>query len=336
MKKIIYFVVGMMSILLGSCKENDDIESKPTVEGKISYSLLSEESGKQYFTKEKLHEQVTPYFIDLMMHKPNYQQEQWLEVTTNSIKPSSPEKQTYLDSIAEIQNKKLSALGIKLPLDKPIDLIDMSMDGFDTAMAFTAGTRIYAHLKGLQNADPNKNISVEEIMWHEVWHVLSRTNPELRRKMYALIGFTILDEEIEIPAEVKSHLLCNPDVERHDSYATFDIKGKPTDCLLLLYAEEDTLDSRFPKHLNNYTRMSEGSWLLALDKQTHKPYQDENGKWALIHVNYAENFSKVMGGNTPYNFDPEECMADNFAFAMMSKADAPNMTLLQQIRDLFK
>lgn len=336
MKKIIYFVVGVMSLLLGSCKENDEMESKPAAEGKISYSLLSEESGKQYFAKEKLHEQVTPYFVDLMMHKPNYQPEQWLEVATNSIKPSSPEKQAYLDSIAEIQNKKLSALGIKLPLDKPIDLIDMSMDGFDSSLAFTAGTRIYAHLKGLQNADPNKNISVEEIMWHEVWHILSRTNPELRRKMYALIGFTVLDEEIEIPEEVKSHILCNPDVERHDSYATFDIKGKPTDCMLLFYAEEDTYNSILQKHLFNYTRTPNGTWLLALDKQTHKPYQDENGKWVLYNRNNVINFFEVMGGNTSYNFDPEECMADNFAFAMMSKADAPNMTLLQQIRDLFK
>ncbi len=334
MKKIFYSVVCILSVLLGSCSDNDDMESKPVLTDKISYTLASDQVGKQYFPKEKLHEQITPYFLDLIMRTANYPKDQWMEVAMKSIQPSTPENQAYLDSIAACQNKKLSALGLKLPLDKPIEVIDMSMEAFSTAVAFTSGAHIYAKLSAFRSRDQKDGFSSEMNMWHEVWHVLSRNNPELRRQMYALIGFTVLDEEVEIPEEVKSHLLCNPDIERHDSYASFEINGKPTDCLLLFYAQEDTYNPIFQWGLNHYTSSTEGSWLLALDPQTHKPYRNEDGKWALYNAMEVKDFMK--GLNTPYNFDPEECMADNFAFAMMSKSDCSNQTLLQKIRDLFK
>ncbi len=44
----------------------------------------------------------------------------------------------------------------------------------------------------------------------------------------------------------------------------------------------------------------------------------------------------MSGGNTRYCNDPEECMADNFAFAMMNNTSSSNQKLLQDIRDLMK
>ncbi len=58
------------------------------------------------------------------------------------------------------------------------------------------------------------------------------------------------------------------DVERYDSYATFTINGKPTDCMVMLYADKDDPLLEF-KTLTNYISTAEGYWLLALDSQTH-------------------------------------------------------------------
>ena len=80
---------------------------------------------------------------------------------------------------------------------------------------------------------------------------------------------------------------------------------------------------------------SKGYWLLALDSQTHKPYRGEDGEWVLYNCTEATDFDVVMsGGNTSYCDDPEECVADNFAFAMMMDQSLPNQKLLEDIRQL--
>ena len=38
----------------------------------------------------------------------------------------------------------------------------------------------------------------------------------------------------------------------------------------------------------------------------------------------AENFDEIFGTNTDYVVDPEECMADNFGYALAYGMDGPN------------
>ncbi len=317
-------------------KDDEMIENLPIYEDKISYNLLSVEAAQEYFAYEHLLFQITPLFLDLVMQKRNSTFNEWYDLAMRSIQPPTPANQAFLDSIAELQNNTLEALGIELPLVKKIDVIDMKMDAFRGSAAFTAGNRIYFDFGHLRNSAQDESKTPDKLLWHEIWHVLSRKNPELRRQMYALIGFTILDKEIVIPEELEECILCNPDVERHDSYATFTINGKPTDCMVMLYADKDDPLLEF-KNLTNYIGTAEGYWLLALDSQTHKPYRDENGKWAIYNCREVSDFDKVMSdGNTGYCDDPEECMADNFALAMTNDKKYPNQKLLQDIRALFQ
>lgn len=339
MKKILstllFMTVALSSAaMLVSCSKDDDIiDPKPAFVSEFGYKIVPQEEAKQYFLHEKLHEQITPYFIDLAMQRQDVPHDEWLDLTLRSIQNPMEEWQAYLDSIARVQSDRLRSMGLSLPILKQIELIDMEMETFGGIVAaFTSGTRIYANMKNFSRYEEEEPGMGESILWHEMWHVISRNNPELRKKMFALIGFNVLPDEVEIPAEVKAHILCNPDVERHDSYATFNINGKPTDCMLLLYAEEDKLASFT---LLDYLATSKGYWLLALDSVNHKPYCDEKGKWVIYNCTEAEDFDKVMsGGNTYYCDDPEECMADNFAYAMMTDTNCPNQKLLQDIRDL--
>ena len=56
----------------------------------------------------------------------------------------------------------------------------------------------------------------------------------------------------------------------------------------------------------------------------------------------ASNFDEVFGKNTGYVIDPEECMADNFSYAMLygMKGDDgkgyPNPEIIQGIIDYLK
>ena len=56
----------------------------------------------------------------------------------------------------------------------------------------------------------------------------------------------------------------------------------------------------------------------------------------------ASNFYDVLGRNTEYTDDPEECMADNFSYTIVYGDDGPNGTgyespeIIKQIREYLK
>lgn len=336
MKRIVSFacIMALAATMVSCSKDEGEAIPTPALVSEVSYKIMPQEEAKEYFLHEKFHEQITPLFIDLAMQRHDVPHEEWLNRALSAIHEPMPEKQALLDSIARVQSDKLRSMGLSLPIPKTIDIVDMKAETIGGSYAFTSGTRIYANLSTLKHYEAQDPGNIERVMWHEMWHVMSRNNPELRKQMYALLGFHVLPDEVEIPDEVKARVLCNTDVERHDSYATFTINGKPTDCMLLLYVKDDKY---IPWILSHYISSPSGYWLLALDPETHKPYRNENGEWAIYNCREVEDFDQVMsGGNTNYCNDPEECMADNFAFAMMNNKKCPNQKILQDIRDLMK
>lgn len=65
---------------------------------------------------------------------------------------------------------------------------------------------------------------------HELFHCLTRCNREFRSEMYQVIHFTTQDKDFALPESIKEHFISNPDVEHHNSYATFVIDGEPVKC----------------------------------------------------------------------------------------------------------
>lgn len=323
--------VGLALMTITACS-NDDYEGGevPASTDVINYKILPQDQAVAIFINEPLHNQLTPLFLDIAQERKGVKYEEWLQLAKSSILNPTDAKQRFLDSIAVEQTATLKSLGLRLPIDKETKYIDMKMTAFGNMLAFTSATRVYVDMDRLIAYDRQYPGDASIVMWHEMWHVISRNNPELRKQMYKLIGFNVLPNEIDIPDEIKSHILCNPDVERHDSYATFNVHGKPTDCMLLLYTPASEYIEGTT--LNDYVGGSDGYWLLALDSATHKPYRGEDGKWVIYNCTEASDFDQVMsGGNTSYCDDPEECMADNFAFAMSAYTDVPNQKLLSDI-----
>lgn len=313
-----------------ACSNNDHEDCHlPVSTDVVNYKILPKNQATALFINEPLHNQLTPLFLDIALERKGVSYDEWLQLAKNSILEPTGEKQHFLDSIALLQTETLKSLGLRLPIEKETKYIDIKMTAFGNMVAFTSATRVYVDIDYLIALDQQYPGFASETMWHEMWHVISRNNPELRKQMYSLIGFNVLPYEIDIPAEIKSHILCNPDVERHDSYATFTIHDKPTDCMLLLYTpESEYIEGTI---LNDYVGETAGYWLLALDSTTHKPYR-KDGKWVIYNCTEVSDFDKVMSnGNTSYCDDPEECMAENFSFAMMAYTDLPNQKLLKDI-----
>ena len=192
------------------------------------------------------------------------------------------------------------------------------------ATGYTHGKEIYLNsISILLSFIPESAEYFDMLMWHELFHCLTRNNPDFRAEMYKLINFTVTDEDFEFPPCVSDKYIHNPDVEHHDSYATFTIDGKEIDCFTVWTKLKHFSEAKTEEDADEVTV------LCPID-----------GTDTYFLMEKESNYKEVFGTNTDYVEDPEECMADNFKYAMYYGIDGkdgqgyPNPEIIQGIIDI--
>lgn len=190
------------------------------------------------------------------------------------------------------------------------------------AGGYTRGTTIYLGSQILELPESD----LKQILAHEFCHVLTRTNPELKEQLYKAIDFKLLTSgasTADVSADVAERWLSNPDVEKLSAYADFTINGNTVPCVMYIY-----LDNSYQPGNPVFQSMKTG--LIALDDNL-KPLM-KDGKTVVYSTADATDFYTKMGRNTDYVIDPEECIADNFAFLANGITDKPNPEILERIK----
>ncbi len=193
--------------------------------------------------------------------------------------------------------------GYTLPQTDGIIFAKTTMHEECDASAYTHGTQIYLGERLLRYGlfeEPSAQAFFREIVAHELFHCLTRNHPDFRTDMYGILGFTVVDEDYEFAPNIKELIISNPDVGHHNSYASFEINGEMKDCAVIF-----TTASPFEQPGDNFfDGMVTG--LVPVDDLSVMYTSDD-----------AENFLNVFGMNTDYVIDPEETMADNFAYTIV-------------------
>ena len=166
---------------------------------------------------------------------------------------------------------------------------------------------------------------LDKLIAHELFHVISRSQPELRKKLYSIIGFKIIGN-IDYPDVLKPYRITNPDATQTDSYINVMIGDKEQSCMMILYASGAYNGGSFFNYLNI------GFLLLQGDKQM-SPVIIAEGP-VIYNMKEVSNFYEQVGRNTQYIIHPEEIMADNFAFVLLDKKDLPDMRIVSEIKSL--
>ena len=208
---------------------------------------------------------------------------------------TAEQKKLISDAIAEIQ-KQIDSNRYKLPLNEELIFINTTAEDELGSYGYTLQNQIY-----LSNTLVSKSNSslLKKIITHEIVHCLTRSNPQFKKDMYKIIGFSVADEEPDFPQNIKENIISNPDV-KYDSYATFTINGKKRNCYMVWY-----LTKPFEK---------EGDDLLSWSSTVLIPTDNLSETYS---INDASDFWEVIGKNTEYVTAAEECLAENFAFAIL-------------------
>jgi len=162
-------------------------------------------------------------------------------------------------------------------------------------------------------------------MYHELFHVYSRLNPEKRARLYELIGFKHIGlDQLRLPDSLALRVLYNPDGVDFAQRITLDMgDGTSMDAVPIIVS----------KHLG--FKPGKRAFFSYVDFSLYQIIQNEQGGWdvqtkpdgfsSTLNMREQPDFFRQIKDNTGYIIHPDEVLADNFSFLMLSKKD-PSVT----------
>ncbi len=231
-------------------------------------------------------------------------------------------RKSLVDSIERLRPKLES---FHLPLPETVLLVQMS--GKDEAnAAYTRGTAIMLPKKRVQKLKPD---GLDRLMLHELFHVLSRNAPELRRDLYRIIGFHVCDP-MALPPSMADLKLTNPDAPLIDCRIELTDDGETCWAAPILYSSSATYDAIKKPPLFQYLTFR----LMKLEEHDGRwrPLVKE-GEPVLLDPAKSKSFADQIGQNTKYIIHPDEVLADNFVFLVMQTENLPSPEIIERMSE---
>ena len=312
MKKLTTLMMILVMLLCSVClpamgEAAETAETEPM----IPYRFASAEEGRELMLANKeYYATFTENKIGFIMHKDNVSMEEYLDFAGRQVLDWTDAEKELIDRCMAIVEASFADNGWRMPPLETIVFIRTTMLEEAGAFGYTHGTQIYlsGDLEQYATMDPEQiDVPIATVLAHELFHCLTRCNPDFRKDMYSIIHFTVEDEEYELPASVLEYYIANPDVEHHNSHATFLIDGKETECYTAFVTT---------KHCESEDESFMNFGITALVPV------DGTDVWYTIEQ--ASNFDEVFGTNTGYVIDPEECLADNFSYTVIYGEKGPD------------
>ena len=244
--------------------------------------------------------------------------DQYIDFIQNQAIEWIDEDKAKLRKVVATAKPKLARFAKHLP--ERIDLIKTTGND-EGAAPYTRGTSIILpRRRAGQSAK-----GLERLFYHELFHIVSRSNPNLRDQLYKIIGYEKCGA-VSLPGDMMPRRISNPDapVVEHCIRVSKDSES---------YWAAPVLFSRTPK----YDPETGGTFfrylefrLMGIDRKSAKATL-KNGKPVFFKPDEVEGFFEQIGRNTGYIIHPEETLANNFVHLMTGKQDLKNPEIPEKI-----
>lgn len=177
-------------------------------------------------------------------------------------------------------------------------------------------------------------VKIQKTLCHELFHVMSRINPDLRDKFYAAIGF-VKCNEIAFPSILNSQKITNPDAPMNDHYISLQVKGNEVLVIPILFSSTQKYNIDRGGEFFNYLQLQ----FLLVERHDNSStvipiYDGRRPKF--LDMRKQSGFFEQVGRNTRYIIHPEEILADNFAFLVLNQRDLPSPEIATKIERIIK
>ena|ERR1043166_2345322 len=169
------------------------------------------------------------------------------------------------------------------------------------------------------------------LLLHELFHVLSRHDPELRKAAYGVIGFRPINE-IVLPGELLERKITNPDGVQNGWMITLTNRNETVQAVPILLATGSTFNPN-ERGANPYdyfrllvVRRATAGWLPQLVA----------GSPRLLRPSETTGWLEQIGRNTRYTIHPDEILADNFVKLINGETNVSTPRIIADMANAFK
>ncbi len=207
----------------------------------------------------------------------------------------------------------------------PSDIYLIKTTGNDEGGApYTRGTSIILPRQRVAQSASE----LERLLYHELFHILSRSNPSLRDELYAIIGYKKCGA-VSLPKPMMPRRISNPDAPVVEHCIRISKEDQPFWCAPVLFSRTPKYDPNVGDTFFRYLEFR----LMAIDRKNAKAIL-KDGQPILFKPDEVEEFFEQIGRNTNYIIHPEETLANNFVHLMSEKKSLANPEIPKKIEKL--
>ncbi|TNE57546.1 MAG: hypothetical protein EP344_11030 [Bacteroidetes bacterium] len=197
-------------------------------------------------------------------------------------------------------------------------LIKTKANHYGNSVYYTRENTIVIPADVLQN---NVRGAFASTMYHELFHVYSRLNPEKRRQLYRLIGFESIGmEHLKMPKALAERVLYNPDgVDFAQRITLKDAAGNIIYAVPIIVSKNLGYTASRPAFFSYV--VFDLYEVRAVSGQDWVVITKDDGFRSTLNLRDLPDFYKQIKENTTYIIHPDEILADNFMFLMRAQKD---------------
>lgn len=163
-----------------------------------------------------------------------------------------------------------------------------------------------------------------EVMFHELFHIYSRLNPEKRAKLYELIGFEDIGStrNLVMQNDLAERILLNPDGVDYGQKIELKTGDSTITAVPLIASTERRYTPNKPSFFNylNFQLYQ----ILPLENGKYQVLSKEEGA-STLNLGELPDFFAQIKDNTKYIIHPDEILADNFVILALWQKDETHL-----------
>lgn len=172
-----------------------------------------------------------------------------------------------------------------------------------------------------------------QLVAHELFHVLSRHDRDIRDRLYRVIGFERCPE-VELPKSLARRRITNPDAPVNAHRIRVQQEGRPFWAVPVLYSRSERYD---PLQGGSFFKYLQFRLLLeAAEDEAATASAPVGSTSRLVEVKEVSGFFEQIGRNTSYIIHPEEILAVNFALIVTGETEFPSPEVAEGIRSVLR
>jgi hypothetical protein len=169
---------------------------------------------------------------------------------------------------------------------------------------------------------------LQRLLAHEIFHVVSRNHPDLKRALYATIGFEECGE-IALPPALAARKMTNPDAPVNEHCIEVQVDGANVWSMPILLSRQERFDPAAGVPFFGYLTLS--MLLVERDGAAARPLE-RDGAPVLVPFSRVGGLLEKIGRNTEYVIHAEEILASNFERLVQGGGNAPSPEVLERMR----